>query len=72
MIETAALFFILASIPYALDLFFKKNNWKSILFFWLFATASILQKITTGVPVLLCLYLFYLFYQIKNKVFKRG
>jgi hypothetical protein len=69
MIETAALFFILASIPYALDLFFKKNNWKSILFFWLFATASILQKITTGVPVLLCLYLFYLFYQIKNKVF---
>ena len=68
MIETAALFFILASIPYALDCFFKKS-WQSILFFWSLATAGILQKITTGVPVLLCLYLFYLFYQIKNKVF---
>lgn len=69
MIETAALFFILASIPYALDCFFKKSGCKSIFFFWLFATVGILQKITTAAPVLLCLYLFYLFYQIKNKVF---
>ena len=55
MIETAALFFSLACIPYAIDLFRRDGGWHSVFLFVAFATAAVLQKSTTGGPVLLFL-----------------
>lgn len=52
MIETAALFFSLAAIPYALDLRESSPRARSVLLFTLFATLALLQKITTAIPVL--------------------
>lgn len=52
MIETAALFFSLAAIPYALDLRESRPRVRSVLLFTLFATLALLQKITTAFPVL--------------------
>jgi hypothetical protein len=53
LMETAALFFALASIPYAVDLKSPSPPWSSVFLFCLFATLAILQKITTGFPVLI-------------------
>jgi hypothetical protein len=53
LMETAALFFALASIPYALDLKSPSPPWSSVFLFCLFATLAILQKITTALPVLI-------------------
>jgi hypothetical protein len=55
MIETAALFFSLACVPYAIDLNRRVGGVRSILLFIAFATAAVLQKATTGGPVLLFL-----------------
>lgn len=55
MIETAALFFTLACLPYAVDLLRRDKGWTSVLWFVVFATAAVLQKSTTGGPVLLFL-----------------
>ncbi|MFT3929006.1 MAG: hypothetical protein QM709_01810 [Spongiibacteraceae bacterium] len=55
MIETAALFFSLAAIPFALDLIQRKSKWKSIFFYLFFGTAAMLQKATTGAPIILFL-----------------
>ena len=57
MIETAALFFSFACIPYAIDLVGRVNKWRSLLLFIFFATLAVLQKVTTGGPVLLILLL---------------
>lgn len=56
MIETAALFFSLACMPYAIDLIRRVGGWRSVLLFIAFATAAVLQKATTGGPVLLFLF----------------
>jgi hypothetical protein len=53
MIETAALFFTFASLPYALDLRGPQPCWKSSLLFALFSTLGLLQKITTAAPALM-------------------
>lgn len=55
MIETAALFFAFATVPYALDVLKPSPRWQSVLLCSLFATLAALQKITTGAPVILLL-----------------
>lgn len=60
MIETAAIFFAFAAIPFALDICEHAPRWRSVLMFSIFATLAALQKITTGGPVILvmgCLWL---------------
>jgi hypothetical protein len=57
MIETAALFFSFACMPYAIDLIRRIGGWRSALLFIAFATAAVLQKATTGGPMLLFLLL---------------
>ncbi|MFU8797103.1 MAG: hypothetical protein ACNA7Y_00125 [Gammaproteobacteria bacterium] len=67
MIETTALFFALSSIPLFLDFYQKhiKWQWPSVFFFMLFSTLAMLQKSTTGFPVLTILGILWLFNQIK-------
>jgi hypothetical protein len=55
LMETAAVFFMFAAIPYALDLRDPRPRFRSALLFSVFATLGMLQKITTGLPVLLVL-----------------
>jgi hypothetical protein len=55
LMETAALFFALAFIPFALDLTDPRPRWQSAAFFVIFATLALLQKLTTGFPVLVIL-----------------
>lgn len=67
MIETAALFFTLACLPYALDLIRRDGGWRSGLWFVVFATAAVLQKSTTGGPVLLFLFMAVMFSQLTQR-----
>lgn len=55
MIETAALFFVLACLPWWLDVVQGEGGWRSRWLFVGFATLAVLQKSTTGGPVLLVL-----------------
>lgn len=55
MIETAALFFILAAVPYALALNRPDPDWKAAVFFLLFASLAVVQKVTTAAPVMVVL-----------------
>ena len=55
LIETAALFFAFASIPYALDLLKASPAPSAVLLCAFFATLAGLQKVTTGVPVTIVL-----------------
>lgn len=55
MIETAAVFFTLAAIPYSLDLRDSKPCWSSAVCFAIFATLGLLQKVTTAAPVIVIL-----------------
>ncbi|HMS83264.1 MAG TPA: hypothetical protein PKD12_06410 [Nitrospira sp.] len=57
MIETTAVFFTLACIPYAMDLIRRDGGWQSPALFVGFASLGILQKATTCGPVLLFLLL---------------
>ena len=52
MIETTALFFAFAAIPYGLDLL-DPAPWRAAVWCALFGTLASLQKVTTGAPVLL-------------------
>lgn len=56
LVETAALFFTFASIPYALDLREAHPKARSALWFSLFTTFGLLQKVTTALPVTLVLF----------------
>ena len=58
MIETAAVFFSFASIPYAIDVIRGVGGWRSTMLFMGLASAGVLQKATTGGPVLLFLVVF--------------
>jgi hypothetical protein len=51
LMETAALFFTLASIPYAIELRDARPKATSALWFAFFTTLGMLQKITTTLPV---------------------
>lgn len=66
MIETAALFFTLACLPYALDLIRRVGGWRSATWFVVFASAAVLQKSTTGGPVLLFLFMAAVFVQVRQ------
>jgi hypothetical protein len=55
MIETAAVFFALACVPYAIDLIHGERSARAIGAFLAFATAATLQKITTVLTVLVML-----------------
>lgn len=66
MIETAALFFTLACLPYAIDLMQRAGGWRSLLWFVVFASAAVLQKSTTGGPVLFFLCMAAAFVQLRQ------
>lgn len=66
MIETAALFFTLACLPFALDLIRRVGGRRSALWFLVFATAAVLQKSTTGGPVLLFLFMVVVFVRLRQ------
>jgi hypothetical protein len=55
MIETAAVFFAVAAIKYFVDLSLQRNVARSSWLFVVFMTLSVLQKATTGAPVLVVL-----------------
>lgn len=69
MIEGAALFFTLAFFYYSLVLINKSTANYQYLLFILFLTAGLLQKITTTLPVLAVMVIFYLvtFYKSNSK-----
>jgi hypothetical protein len=56
LIETTALFFTLASIPYAIDLRDARPKATSALWFAVFTALGMLQKITTTLPVTVVLF----------------
>ncbi|MGY3642444.1 MULTISPECIES: phospholipid carrier-dependent glycosyltransferase [Pseudomonas] len=67
MIETMALFFAVLAIKYFLDFLNAKGKWAAAGFFVCISLA-ILQKATTGLPVLAVLAFVFLFYEIdRNK-----
>ena len=70
MIETAAVFFTLAAIPYAIELFEASPRWISTFLFAFFATLGMLQKVTTTLPVLVVLALVLLVIHVKSCGFK--
>jgi len=70
MIETAAVFFTLAAIPYGLDLRNPNPRWRSALAFALFATLAILQKSTTAGPVIMVMGLIVLAVYVKTNGWK--
>jgi len=66
MIETAALFFAVAAIRYGLELLDPHPPWGAILLCSLFATAANLQKVTTGLPVVLILGCLWLLHWLRH------
>lgn len=65
MIETAAIFFAVLAIKYFMELLTLPNKSTTALFIF-FITLSILQKATTGLPVLAVLALIYLFHEVRK------
>jgi hypothetical protein len=65
MIETAALFFTIASIKYFVDIIQSRNSYLNELLFVLFITLAMLQKVTTGLPVLALMCLIYVYLNLK-------
>lgn len=53
MIETTALFFAIAAIPYGIDLFDSYPRWQSSVLFSFWVTLGALQKITTAASVIM-------------------
>ncbi len=53
MMETAALFFALAYLAYALEMSFGDDRWRDAILTFVFMTLAILQKSTTVLPLLL-------------------
>jgi len=66
MIETAALFFTVASLKYFVDIVQSRNAYSNQLLFVLCITLGILQKATTGLPVLAVMCVIYLFSSLKT------
>lgn len=55
MIETTAVFFTFAAIPFAVDLLQEKPSWKSVVFCAVLGALGTLQKVTTAGPVFMVL-----------------
>lgn len=69
LMETAALFFALAALPFGATIILEKEKWWDILGFLLFSILAILQKITTFLPVLMVLFLIPVLMQINKTGF---
>ena len=67
LIETAAVFFTFASIPYALDLRDARPKLTSALWFALFTTLGMLQKITTALPITVVLFAILVFAHLRQE-----
>jgi hypothetical protein len=65
MIETAALFFAVAAIPFWLDVL-RKPALRPALWFALFSTLAMLQKVTTEIPLLGILGLCWLWHRVRS------
>ncbi len=66
MIETAALFFAVVAVKYFVDIVQVQHSYTHHFLFVICITLSILQKATTGLPVLAVLCFVYLFVNIKE------
>ncbi|WP_139230433.1 MULTISPECIES: glycosyltransferase family 39 protein [unclassified Pseudomonas] len=66
MMETAAVFFAVVAIKYFIE-FLGLAKRTSVLLFVFFAILSVLQKATTGLPVLAVMALLFLFHEVSNK-----
>lgn len=64
MIETTALFFSVVAVKYFIDALMDGFSLKEISLFSIFITLSILQKSTTGLPILALLSILFLFSEI--------
>jgi hypothetical protein len=67
LMETAALFFTLAALPYGATIILGKEKWWDYAGFLLFSILAILQKITTFLPVLMVLFLLPVLMQINRQ-----
>jgi hypothetical protein len=65
MIETTALFFSIAAIKYFIEIITKGFSLRCFLFYIFFISLSILQKSTTGLPVLLILSIAFILTELK-------
>ena len=62
MIESAALFFALMSSLYALKNIFNKTSFNNSLLFIIFSSIAILQKSTSALPILFCLFIINIYF----------
>jgi hypothetical protein len=67
MIETAAVFFSVAAINYFLDILHENATLLSKLLYVLCMVCAILQKATTGLPILFLFCVIYVFQHLQNK-----
>jgi len=72
LIEMVALYLTFAAVPYAIDIIYQKPQWRSILLCALFASLAMLQKATTGGPVLVVLGLCWLWTWYKTGAWRAG
>ncbi len=66
MIETTAIFFAFAAIPYALDMRDPDPRWQSVLLFMFWAILGLLQKVTTSISVLMIMGIVLVVVHLKN------
>ncbi|HVT45784.1 MAG TPA: hypothetical protein VMT00_15500 [Thermoanaerobaculia bacterium] len=69
LVETAAVFFTLAAIPYALDLRDSSPSWRSAFLFSAFASLAMLQKLFTAFPMLVVMLLVLLVSHLRTSRF---
>jgi len=72
LIETLALYLTFAAVPYAIDIIYQKPRWRSILLCTLLATLAMLQKASTGGPVVVVLGLCWLWTWYKTGAWRNG
>ena len=66
MIETTALFFAVAAIKYFIEILIDRFSYRSVGLYFVFITLSILQKATTGLPVLAILSLLFVVADVRK------
>lgn len=66
MIETTALFFAVAAIKYFFDAMQDRAGFKSLSLYVLFITLSVLQKATTGLPVMAFISMMFIIFEIRK------
>jgi hypothetical protein len=70
MIETSAIFFTFAALPYAIDLLPEHPHWNSTLWFILWITLGMLQKITTALPEMIIIFFMIVISHLKTVGFR--